>query len=338
MLRGRIISVIVALLCACLPGWCAGPEQKVADKEYEMKVTEIRDKLAETFPLMALIEVRIIEVLLDASADLGFFYQLISNSPDREGEIGFLKESEIDLRTLSSGDPGIRMMGVLGETAESQINAAIEALASQRRVSIMAEPSVLTLMGHTAAIQSGDEIPYIRRVVVGNTETISSQYQSTGVSMWVLPNVVDRDGNRFINLELYTSVNTVTRYREEEGYQQPIIDTREYHTTVELRSGQYVALGGIYRSVVSHTRRGIPGLMNVPIIGWAARATSEKSTQSELLILVHPRIVNLEESEIVDLGTSRVSSDEQRRFLRGGQGNRRDWFHQTTGMNAGGKR
>ncbi|MFH1743049.1 MAG: type II and III secretion system protein [bacterium] len=296
-------------MCVCRVGWAAEPGA-VAEVAYEAKVNEIRDGFAETFPLMALIEVRIIEVLLDATEDLGFFYEM-------QGEMVRLKDSNLDLRVMGSRDPGLRMMGILKESADARINASIETLATQRKVSVWAEPSILTLMGHKAAIQSGDEIPYIKRVVIGNVETISSDFRPTGVSLWVEPNVVENEGEQFVKLGLYANVSTVTRFRQEEGYQQPITDLREYESTVELRSGQYVVLGGIYRSVVSENQRGISGFMNIPVIGWAARGTSESSSQSELLIFVRPHIVNLENPQDLDLQALGSSSAENRHFLDG---------------------
>ena len=309
LLRLTCVFAVSSLLCTCHIAWAA-PPGAVAEVPYEAGVSKIRDDLAETFPLMALIEVRIIEVLLDATEDLGFFYEL-------EGQDGRLRSSELDLRVMGSGDPGLRMMGILKESADTQINAAIETLATQRKVSVWAEPSILTLMGQRAAIQSGDEIPYVKRVVVGNTVTISSDFRPTGVSLWVEPTVAEHDGEQFVKLQLSTSVSTVTRFREEEGYQQPITDMREYESTVELRPGQYVVLGGIYRSVVSETQRGIPGFMNIPVAGWAARGTSERSSQAELLIFVRPHIVNLESPQDLDLQALGSSSTEQRHFLNG---------------------
>jgi len=328
MRRPTIGLLIASIIQLTADAWAAPQKGKdwakeageVAGQPYETNVDAIRDEFAEAFPLMALIEVRIIEVLLDSSADLGLFYSLVTNQPDREGEIGFLKESEVDLRSLSTGDPGLRMLGVLAETAEARINAAIEALASQRQVTIWAEPSVLTLMDHSAAIQSGDDVPYIKRVVVGNTETLSSKFQPTGVSLWVLPKVVERDLNQLINLELYANVSTVTRFRQEEGYQQPIVDTRRYEGVVEVHPREYIVLGTIYRSVVSDTRRGVPILMDVPLIGWAARTTTERSSQSELWILVRPHIVDLEQPGKLDLETLWRSPDRRRPLLPGSDG------------------
>jgi type II secretory pathway component GspD/PulD (secretin) len=347
VLRPAIVLVILSALCFTASAWSQPQRSEeewkkltgdVSGQQYERRVKEIRDQLADTFPLMALVEIRIIELLLDASADLGFFYELVSKGPNQEGEIGFLKESSMDFRALAAQDPGLRMMGTLGRTAEAQINAAIESLASQRKVTVWAEPSILTLMGHTASIESGDQVPYMRRVVVGNTETISTSFRPTGVSLSVLPNVVDHDGTQFVNLYISASVSNVTRFREEEGFEQPITDTRQYESVIEITSGQYVVLGGIYRSVASSSRRGIPGLMNMPLIGWMARGSSEGSSQSELVILIRPQIVNLEQTGKVDLETLRSSPDEEHRFLRGGEENRHDLLPQSAGKNTGSER
>ncbi|HOE11231.1 MAG TPA: type II and III secretion system protein [bacterium] len=290
--------------------WCAPPEA-VAGSPYNPGVAAIRDQLAQTFPMMALVEVRIIEVLSDSIGDLGFYYEMT-------GRNGRLRSSVIDLKILGSTDPGLRVEGILSRDAESQINAAIEMLATKREVTVWAEPSVLILMGQTAAIQSGDEIPYIKRVVVGYTETISSDFKPTGISLKVTPNILDMAGQRLVQMFLSASSSSVTRYREEEGYQQPITDTREYESTIAVAPGQYAVLGGIIRSTVSESRRGVPTLMNIPLVGAATRGKSQRTNLAELWVLVRPHIVNLETSPATDLkGFQQESAKERQMALTG---------------------
>ncbi len=324
--HGKIVPIVMtAVLFIASVSWCAPPGDKVADSAYNQNVQEIQKQLAETFPLMALIELQVIEILLESSADVGFFYQLISNEPGQEGQIGRIRESDIDFRVLSSGDPGLRMTGIFKETSRAQINAAVEALADQRRIKIWAEPSILTLLGQEAAIQSGDEIPYIRRVVIGNAETISSQFQPTGVSLRVTPTLVEEDGFDLVRLKLFAEVSTVTRFREEEGYRQPITDRREYESTIVVSRGDYVSLGGLYRRVETTTRRGIPGVQSIPLIGWAAQGSSQRFTQSLLVVLIRPLIVNVEETGGFDLEKLQELSDEQRPMQGPQRRNGRDW-------------
>ena len=108
------LIVLTTVLFAVSTSWCAPPGDKdrVAGVAYNKEVTEITKQLAETFPLMALIELQVIEILLESSADVGFFYQLISNEPGQEGQIGRIRESDIDFRVLSTGDAGLVMTGV----------------------------------------------------------------------------------------------------------------------------------------------------------------------------------------------------------------------------------
>ncbi|HPA45092.1 MAG TPA: type II and III secretion system protein [bacterium] len=295
--------------------WCAPPEP-VAGSAYVLApaVVALRDQLAQTFPMMALIEVRIIEVLSDSTNDLGFYYEMT-------GRNGRLRSSVIDLKILGSSDPGLRVQGILSQDSESQINAAIEMLATKREVTVWAEPSILTLMGQTAAIQSGDEIPYIKRVVVGYAETISSDFKPTGISLKVTPNILEVAGQRLVQMMLFANSSSVTRYREEEGYQQPITDTREFESTMAVAPGQYAVLGGIIRSTVSETRRGVPTLMDIPVVGMATRGKSQRTNLAELWIVVRPHIVNLETSQETELKGFQQESARQRQMALTGSVN-----------------
>jgi general secretion pathway protein D len=75
----------------------------------------------------------------------------------------------------------------------------------------------------------------------------------------------------------------------------PVFNTREAETTVVVQDGETVLIGGIIDDAISHTRSGIPYLMDIPVIGRAFRSDSDKVDRTELLVTITPSVIRSKE-------------------------------------------
>ena len=87
--------------------------------------------------------------------------------------------------------------------------------------------------------------------------------------MEITPNVefAETDINRekpVIVTNVHVNLSSISRYREEEGFTQPIVDKRDYQTIVPLRVGQRIVIASLYRDTEEHIMRGVPILKDIP--------------------------------------------------------------------------
>ncbi len=176
-------------------------------------------------------------------------------------------------------------------TGSSAGTATIRALEQQGAFHTLAEPTLTAISGESAKFLAGGEVPIVVRScspTTGCTDTIT--YKPVGVSLGFTP-VVMSEGR--ISLHVSTEVterddnNSVLT----NGLNVPGFKTRRTETTVELPSGGSMATAGLIQQSSGVTTNGLPGLMNIPILGALARSREFQRKETELLIILTPYIV-----------------------------------------------
>jgi type IV pilus assembly protein PilQ len=169
-----------------------------------------------------------------------------------------------------------------------RLDVQLSALEAQGKGKVISNPKVLASHNQMAKISQGTQIPY---------QTISQNYtqiefKDAVLSLEVTP-VVAKDGN--IRLKIKATKDRPTQIA---GSPVPGIDKKEAISDVMIRDGETVVLGGIYESEDDTSQTGLPGLKNIPLLGWLFRSNSVTSTKSELLIFITPTIIkNLYKAE-----------------------------------------
>ena len=139
--------------------------------------------------------------------------------------------------------------------------------------------------------------------VLANIETVVTNFTSTGVNLTLTPTIkffetdIQRK-NPFIEIEIDTSLSTVTRYRDEQGFAQPIVDSRQYTSTVRVKTGNRILIGALFRDFQSNSTRGIPIMKDIPLLGRLFRSTSTESGISQLYIMIRPFVIDIWEKGI----------------------------------------
>jgi len=262
-------------------------------------------KAQPAMPIQIVFEVNVFEVLLKDTTDIGFIYDVL-------GELGTIRGTnlagdaniESDLSVLDKGNrnsmlpAGANITANVFEGDGGELRAIFQALAQDQIVRIHANPIILTVAGVPAHLTSGDDIPFLERSSLTTTDTFASNYQTTGVNLVLTPSVIYSEAdvehkNPIIKVTLNVDLSSVTRYREEQGFAQPIVDSRNLNTTVYLRSNQPVLIGGLFRDMKGDRGREIPILRDIPILGRFFRSTSTTSTMSQFLVMIRPSIFDV---------------------------------------------
>ena len=177
----------------------------------------------------------------------------------------------------------------IGGLADSLLlDVQLSALEAQGKGKIISNPKVIASHNQTAKISQGTQIPY--QTISQNYTTI--EFKDAVLSLEVTP-VVAKDGNIRLKIRATKDKPIVIP-----GSPVPGIDKKEATSDVLVRDGETVVLGGIYESENDTSESGLPGLKNIPLLGWLFKSNSVTNTKAELLIFITPTIIkNLYKAE-----------------------------------------
>jgi pilus assembly protein CpaC len=176
-------------------------------------------------------------------------------------------------------------------SGDSSFNYFLAALRENNLLRVLAEPNLVTMSGQEAQFLAGGEFPIpVPQSSSGNSTTITIEFKEFGVRLKFTP-VVLGDGR--IRLKLAPEVSdldfsTAIRFN---GFVVPGLTTRRASATVEISDGQSLALAGLLNQNTNASKQVTPLLGDIPILGALFRSVRYQRRESELVILVTPRIV-----------------------------------------------
>ncbi|MGA1839215.1 MAG: type II and III secretion system protein family protein [bacterium] len=178
----------------------------------------------------------------------------------------------------------------------------VDALKDKGLLKILAEPTLITLSGKTANFLAGGEFPI--PVPQEGTGTITIEYKQFGVGLNFTPMVLD---NGKINMDVSPEVSHLdfSNAISLGGFIIPSLSVRRVSTVVELKDGQSFVIAGLLNDNVREFIRKFPMLGDIPVLGSLFRSSSFQKNETELVIIVTPRLV-----KPVDMAKQTLPSDE----------------------------
>jgi pilus assembly protein CpaC len=245
-------------------------------------------------PQQVVLEVRFIEATRQAGRALGI--QWNSFGQNTLVNVG----NGLPARSLPVARDAIAAAGILGTStppfaflfgamnkAGLTVDVAINALEERGLIRSLAEPNLVALSGDTASFLAGGEYPILVPQTLG---TVTIDYKKYGVGLAFTPTVL-RDG--LINLKIEPEVSELDASHPVTiaGYNIPPLIVRRASTTIELRDGQSFALGGLLQNKSTTAQEQLPWLGDVPVLGALFRSASYQKNETDLAIIVTPRLV-----------------------------------------------
>lgn len=172
------------------------------------------------------------------------------------------------------------------------LGATIKDLQQKNVLQILAEPDLLAANGEAARFLAGGELPYpVVTGATGGTSTVTVQFKQFGVKLEFTGTIED---DNTIRLKVFPEVSSLdfTNAVTISGFTLPAIATRHAETVVELRSGQSFGIAGLLDQRTTAQYSKVPGIGDIPIIGLLFRSRSINKTNSELVVIVTPLIVD----------------------------------------------
>lgn len=242
----------------------------------------VTNALVVASPQQVMLEVRFVEASRSAARELGISTQVRGPSAAANTGGQFL----LDAALLSGAAPfGSVLARVLdGGTDVDILLRALEERSMARR---LAEPNLVTTSGDTASFLAGGEFPI---PVSATDEQISIQFKQFGIALAFTPTVLS---GGLINLKIAPEVSDIDPNNSVElaNIRIPGLVVRRANTTVELRDGQSLAIAGLLQHQHNKNQAQLPWLGQVPVLGALFRSAEYQKQESDLVIIVTPRLV-----------------------------------------------
>jgi len=262
-----------------------------ASPRYMDRVREIIKEL-DVDPPQVLIQVLLAEVSLDRTESLG-------------AELGRATIGDVGVAAGMGNLPGIggrtgnQLLGSLftnSGTPNVAIGAEdfellINALASQSRVQVLSNPSVMVENNSEGFIQVGETI----RLPSGVSFSSAGQQSSVtpediGIILTVKPSI---NPEGFVRMQIEPEISRLSLQTTQisENFNSPVVTRRRATTTVTVKDGQTVVIGGLISDRFERVDKKIPLLGDIPLVGALFRQFKENSSKTELLIVLTPHVV-----------------------------------------------
>ena len=222
------------------------------------------------------LEVRILEAQRDAGRQLGI--QWGGSIGGMSTTIGGGPENPAD----GAGSFSSFITSVISGATGISLTATINALEAKHLVRTLAEPNLTTLSGVSANFLAGGEVP-IRIADTNGSTTI--EYKKFGVTLIFTPAVLEGDR---IQIHLQPEVSGIGSFTPAGD---PVFNSRKLDATVELRDGQSFAVAGLLQSDSRLNQNQLPWIGDIPILGSLFKSSSFQKHDTELVVIVTPRLV-----------------------------------------------
>lgn len=263
-------------------------------------------------PQQVMLEVRFLEVNRQAGRDLGVNLFAANANGTNVGNTGLggltgagrvpiggnAPPSTVPLlgtaATLASGATpfGGLLASVLRLNNGMSIDMLVTALETKGVLRRLAEPNLMTLSGDAARFLAGGEfpVPVASTAIAGGFPTVTIEFKKFGVELAFVPTVLSRG---VINLRVEPSVSELdfTNAVTIGGTTIPALSRRDARTTVELRDGQSFAIAGLLQTRNRQDVSQVPWIGSVPVLGTLFRSASYQQQETDLVIIVTPRLV-----------------------------------------------
>jgi pilus assembly protein CpaC len=180
------------------------------------------------------------------------------------------------------------------------LGVLIKALQSQGHFQSLAEPNLIAYNNQEASFLAGGEFPI--PIVQGVTNAVTIQFKEFGIRLTFRPTIAGDT----IRLKVRPEVSSLdfSNGLTLQGFRIPALTTRRVETDVELRDGQTFAVAGLLNNLTQVDAAAIPVLSKIPIIGNFFRSKADRGEQTELMVLITPRLVRaLDPDEVPALPT-----------------------------------
>jgi general secretion pathway protein D len=239
------------------------------------------------------VEVQIVEMSMDKLLQMGVEWKFLSRG--NSAPFGGSLYGNLPLQPgYPSASPGLLLGIAKWRDGVPDIGLLINAYAKEGGVNVIATPQILTLDNEEAEINISKVIPYSTgmKYDANNNPVISYDYKDVGIVLKITPHIT---ASGEVRLKVYEKVEDVVGYANADQT-APITSKREARTTVDVKDGQTLVIGGLIKKKKLTTVERVPVLGSIPVVGNLFKKTGHQIEKTNLLVFITPRVVrNLQE-------------------------------------------
>ncbi|MCL5409043.1 MAG: hypothetical protein M1135_03400 [Candidatus Omnitrophica bacterium] len=260
----------------------------VYDKVRNLKrISKYFKKLNEVLSEEILVKAKVVEVTLNNQFQGGVNWNLLTSG----------SSFQTNFNVVSSGPVLLfksRQASTTGTTTNG-MEEIINLLSTQGKTSILSEPQITVLNDQPAIIQMADIESYIAQssqyiTQTGSQVSVTPGEVMNGVNMTIIPKISKQ--GIFLNvMPSVTMVNQIQTINTGNGteIQLPQVASRALNTSIRIKNGDIIAIGGLIYNQKQKQNQGIPVLSDIPLIGWLFRQQNNQVTKDELIIFLTAR-------------------------------------------------
>jgi pilus assembly protein CpaC len=267
---------------------------------------EVINSVTVDQPQQVMLEVRFVEATRQAGRELGVQWNVLPRAGHEQRFLTNMGNNTAALPVTGGPSTGGSVLdtvaaGVIGSTTAPfgfiatnliakglNIDVMVNALEERGLARKLAEPNLVALSGDTASFLAGGEYPI---PVASQLGQITVAYKRYGVSLAFTPTVLS---GGLINMKIEPEVSQIDKSNSialSNGIAVPALTVRRANTTVELRDGQSFVLAGLLQNEGMTIQQQFPWLGDVPVLGALFSSKSYQKNESDLVIIVTPRLV-----------------------------------------------
>lgn len=173
------------------------------------------------------------------------------------------------------------------------IGALMHALESETGINILSTPNIMTTDNEEAEIIVAQNVPFVtgESQTTGGTTLTTIERRNIGITLRLTPQI---SGSGDVKLSVYQEISSISPTQLDKA-RDLITFTRSVKTTVIVRDGQNIVIGGLIRDDVNEVETKVPFLGDIPLLGWLFKSVSKQKTKTNLLVFLTPHIIRNDE-------------------------------------------
>lgn len=258
----------------------------------------------DRIPQQVMIETIIVEVTLDQSKKLGVEWNFAQERAFGQNGVTGSAGTNFGVKPTTGTPSGFNYSLTGGN-----LTAFLNALQTDDKFKVLSTPRIFTSNNVQAQINISQSVPYVLSTREDNNGNLTFNYafQDVGIVLDVTPQV---SANGIVTLDVSQTANDLQGFTD---FNAPIVNQRQAETTVSIKDGETIILGGIMRTTVNSKVSKIPILGDIPILGELFKSTSRQNQKTELMVFLTPHIVRTPEdaAKLVESEKEKLSPESK---------------------------
>jgi type II secretory pathway component GspD/PulD (secretin) len=183
------------------------------------------------------------------------------------------------------------------QDAGINVEASFQMLAETGMIRVVSSPRMTVAAGQTGYMLAGQELPIQSANITNNVLQTTTTYKPVGVQLYITPQSVSADQVKLHTISIVSSVSgftqlpSLTGSNDARGMVNPIIDSREAETAVTIDMGNTLVISGLRMIRVTTRENKVPGLGDVPVLGWLFKNHRSQQQMTDLYFFVTPTLL-----------------------------------------------